>query len=77
MNYYALNLNQLSFEVGIDYTERRKTKRKKSKMFPIKIHSYLPQGELSQREKKTKKTLLLYFYADWLSPRLDNTERKD
>jgi hypothetical protein len=52
--YYALYINQLNFEVPIDYAERRKTER--LKMSQIKD---LPQGELPQREKRLRKT---FFY---------------
>ncbi len=51
MHYNALNLNQLSFEVGIDYTERRKTKRKNLKYFKSKFISTCPK-ENFHREKK-------------------------
>ncbi len=35
----------------VDYTERRKTKRKKIKQSEIKFHQRLPQGKLPRRKE--------------------------
>jgi hypothetical protein len=48
----------------VDYTERRKTKRKQRKISLFKIHLDLPQGEHPQREERLRKTFLV-FNAEW------------
>jgi|LakMenEpi04Sep11_1017361.scaffolds.fasta_scaffold09258_1 hypothetical protein len=56
----------------VDYTQRRKTKRKKNLTVPNQI----------SLESATRKTLRgqyycsFIFFVDWLSSRVDNTERR-
>jgi hypothetical protein len=59
----------------VDYTERRKTKRKQRKNSQIKIHEDLHQGELPQREESLRKTFIVFMLND-LPVGVDNTKRR-
>ena len=61
----------------VDYTERRKTKRKKRKWPRSKFIRICPQEMLSQRVKGQEKTFFVCFYADQHSPGLDDTQKEE
>ena len=61
----------------VDYTERRKTKRKKIKQSEIKFHQRLPQGKLPRRKERPNKTFFVFLCRMTFSKGRLNREKKE